>query len=187
MMNKQQNELPFAPKLITTTVQSNDLQKIFNLLDQFLTQQNYQLCRQLLVEIMLQEDIQDVFASKDDLFLRDVLSGDGWIGYSHLSFAQIIQEFDNRELFTNYFDDYLDVNSKSLFLDRLYTLAKHTSSDNSSIFSILTIVTQGVIEKVFLFEDKLEAEKLLNRISSDYHPEEDDLRIFQVSFNHTHR
>ncbi len=125
-------------ELIKTTVQSGKSEAVLALLRQFIDSRDRCSCRELITEIMIQQDLDDVYKPDGEQFLRDVLNGDGWTGYSHLSLAQIIQEFDNRELFTDYFYFDLDTDSANLLRARLLALAADTQLNEFNLFQTLS-------------------------------------------------
>ena len=167
-------------KLIKTTVQSGKSAAVLALLHRFIDSRSLSSCRELITEIMLPQDIEDVHKPDGEQFLRDVLNGNGWTGYNQLSFTQIIQEFDNRQLFTDYFYFDLDLDSSNLLRNRLLALATEAQSLQVPNFSVLVVVRQGVTEEVRLFDDRLEAIRIYNQIGDNYHLEDDDLQIFRV-------
>lgn len=79
-------------------------EQIPELISRFLDNKDRQSLKELLIQLLFQEDINDIkedYKNHPSIFIKSILRK-GWTGYDNLSYSQIIKEFITRESLTDH-------------------------------------------------------------------------------------
>lgn len=178
---------------IENVVANHNYEQIPELISQFLDNKDKHSLKELLIQLLFQEDVDDIcqdYKHYPSTFIKSLLR-EGWTGYDNLSYSQIIREFIARESLLNY-PLYIEIDEAETLLTALIDESDNSEIEDSNeakecdptlIQYVLVGVQSGVIDTVQLFDCESAAQIALKRLQDDYHPEADELQVFPVSLS----
>jgi hypothetical protein len=107
-------------------------EQIPELISRFLDDKDKQSLKELLIQLLFQEDIDNIkedYRNYPSIFIKSILK-EGWTGYNNLSYSQIIREFIARESLTDH-PLYLENDEAEILESTLITEAVNSETEVS--------------------------------------------------------
>ena len=136
---------------IENIVASHNYEQISELIFQFLDDKDKQSLKELLIQLLFQEDINDIkedYTNHPSIFVKSILR-EGWTGYNNLSYSQIIQEFIARENLTNH-PLYLEIDEAETLESALVAEAENSEIEVSKEVEDCSFALLQEASKAFL-------------------------------------